>query len=133
MRIFITAAFTWSDNKNHIEKICSLVAQSGAQDFSFIRDRENYQKIYDDCHLLMKDATQEIEKSDALLLDVSDNPTTWRAIEAGIAYALGKKVIIIHLSTMQVRDSVKWIADIIIPYTTIEDIIEPLKKRHNTQ
>lgn len=61
----------------------------------------------------MQRTKQEIYKSDALIIDMTDKPTG-RAIEAGIAYALGKKVILIMKRGAQIKDTSRGIADLII-------------------
>ncbi len=127
MRIFITASF--GDSKENIERLCHAVKAAGFEDFCFIRDVENYQKMFDDPKELMQRAREEIKKSDALLIDMTDKPTG-RAIEAGIAYALGKRVIVIMKSGTKIKDTVRGIADEIIEYQEIEDISSALKKPH---
>lgn len=124
MRVFITASF--GDSKENIGKLCALVEAAGFEDFCFIRDVENYQKVFDDPKELMRRAREEIEKSDALLIDMTDKPTG-RAIEAGIAYALGKKIIVIMKKGTQVKDTARGIADVIIEYDDINDVAEGLK------
>jgi len=126
MKIFITASFKNGENKNEIEELCALVKEASFEDFCFIRDIENYQKVFHDSHELMSRAKSEIEKSDGLLIDMTGKPTG-RAIEAGIAYALGKKVIVIMKKGTIVKDTVLGIADVVVEYETIKDIVKPLK------
>jgi nucleoside 2-deoxyribosyltransferase len=75
----------------------------------------------------MKQAEAEIKKSDALLIDITDKPTG-RTLEAGMAYSLGKKIIVIMKRGTQIKDTMRGIADLIIEYDTIEDIAADLKK-----
>jgi nucleoside 2-deoxyribosyltransferase len=124
VRIFITSSF--GDSRESIEQLCSIARLAGFEDFSFIRDVENYQRIFNDPKELMHKAKDEIQKSDALLIDVTDKPTG-RAIEAGIAYALGKKVIVIMKRGMEIKDTTKGIADLVIEYDKIDDIAADLK------
>lgn len=124
MRIFITASF--GDSQKNIENLCSIVKAAGLEDFCFIRDVENYKKIFDDEKELMRKAKEEIQKSDALLIDMTEKPTG-RAIEAGMAYALGKKIIVIMKRGTQIKDTARGIADTIIEYDEIGDIKEGLK------
>lgn len=124
MRIFITSSF--GDSKEEIERLCSIVKSAGFEDFSFIRDIENYQKIFNDPKELMSRAREEIEKSDALLIDMTDKPTG-RAIEAGMAYALGKKIIVIMKKDTKIKDTTRGIADVVIEYDEVEDISSQLK------
>ncbi len=125
MKIYITAPFRNGENKKEIEELCSAVKQSGFEDFCFIRDIENYQKIFNDSHELMRRAKEEIEKCDALLIDY-DGPGNGRIIELGIAYALNKKIFLITKKGTIVKDTVAGVADEIIEYEKLEDIIESL-------
>ncbi len=125
-RIYITTSFKGIENKEETENLCSVVKKSGFLDFCFIRDVENYQKVFDNPKKLMKKALKEIKKSDFLLIDMSDKPTG-RAIEAGMAYTLGKKVVVIMKQGTQIKDTVRGIANIIIEYNLIEDITPKLQ------
>lgn len=124
MRIYITSSF--EDSRKEIERLCSIVKLAGFEDFSFIRDIENYEKIFDDPKRLMKSAEDEIKKSDALLIDMTDKPTG-RAIEAGMAYSLGKKIIVIMKRGTKIKDTTRGIANYIVEYDTIEDILFQFK------
>ncbi len=126
MKLFITASFQGDDNKKEIEHLCELVKMIGFEAFCFIRDVENYKKIFDDPQELMQRTRDEISKSDALLIDVTDKPTG-RAIEAGIAFALNKKVIVIAKKGTQMKDTTRGIASLVIEYDVIDDIVMPLK------
>lgn len=125
-KVFITASFQNGENKEEIEELCSLVKEAGFIDFCFIRDVENYQKIFDKPKDLMDRALEEIKKCDYLLIDMTDKPTG-RAIEAGIAYALNKKVIVIMKKGTQIKDTTKGIATTVIEYQDIKEITPELK------
>lgn len=125
MKLFITASFKEGKNKEEIEHLCSIVKESGFRDFCFIRDVENYQKIFDDPKELMTKAKKEIIDSDALLIDMTYKPTG-RAIEAGIAFSEEKKIITIMKKGTKIKDTTKGISDVIIEYENIEDIVKPL-------
>lgn len=127
MKIYITAPFKGKDNKKDIEELCSVVRKSGFEDFCFVRDIERYQKIFSDPHELMQRSREEIEKCDALLINY-DGPATGRMIEVGIAYTLGKKIILITKKGANIRDTIKGITDDIIEYEELEDIIGSLSK-----
>lgn len=126
MKIFITASFKEGKNKEEIEHLCSLIRQSGFRDFCFIRDIENYEKVFDDPKQLMNKAKKEIEKCDALLIDMTHKPTG-RAIEAGIAFAQNKKIIVIMKKGTLIKDTTRGISDAIIEYDNIQEIINPLE------
>lgn len=125
-RIFITVSFKNGINREEAEKLCSLVKQAGFEDFYFNRDIEKYQAIFTPSEL-MKKTLEEIHKSDYLLIDMTAKPTG-RAIEAGIAYALNKKVIVIMKRGTQIKDTVKGVAAEIIEYDAIREIVKPLSR-----
>ena len=125
MKLFITASFKGDENKQEIERICGLTKEAGFEDFCFIRDIENYQKTFSDGKKLMQRAKEEIGKSDALLIDLTNKPTG-RAIEAGIAFALNKKIIIIAQKGTTMKETATGIADLVIEYSLIADIVPPL-------
>ena len=124
MKVFITSSF--GDSQEEIEKLCLAVKSAGFEDFSFIRDVENYQKIFNYPKELMQRAKEEIKKTDALLIDMTDKPTG-RAIELGIAYALGKKIITIMKKGTKIKDTSRGVSDIIVEYDDIKDITPELK------
>jgi nucleoside 2-deoxyribosyltransferase len=126
MRLFITASFKEGTNKEEIEYLCSLIKKSGFEDFCFIRDVENYQKMFNDPKELMDRAREEIKKSDALLIDMTDKPTG-RAIEAGIAFAQNKKIISIMKKGTKIKDTTRGISDAVIEYEDIKEIVSPLR------
>jgi len=127
MKVFMTATFKDGENQLEIEHLCFLIKESGFQDFCFIRDIENYQKMFDDPKELMNKSKEEIEKCDVLLIDMTNKPTG-RAIEAGIAFAQNKKIISIMKKGTQIKDTVRGISNIIIEYDQIEDIVKPLNE-----
>ena len=127
MKLFITINFQKGDNKKEIEHLCELIKKAGFEDFCFIRDVENYKKIFDNPQELMRRTKEEISKSDVLLIDMTDKPTG-RAIEAGIAYALDKKVILIAKKGTRIKNIARGIASLVIKYDVINNIVTPLKK-----
>lgn len=129
MKIYITATFKGSDNRKYIEDLSSAVKKSGFEDFCFIRDVENYKKIFHDGQELMQRAMEEIKKSDALLVDFS-GPSHGRMIELGIAYAFNKKIVLITKKGTFVKETVLGVTDGIIEYEKLTDIIKPLSKLH---
>lgn len=124
MRVYITSSF--GDSPENIDKLCSIVRSAGFSDFSFIRDIEGYKKIFNDPKELMSRAAWEIKKSDALLIDMTNKPTG-RAIEAGLAYAWGKKIIVIMKRGTVIKDTTRGIADIIVEYDCLDDIYKGLR------
>lgn len=125
--MFITASYQGRENREEIEKLCLLVRQSGFEDFCFIRDIENYRHVFNNPKKLMKRAFDEIQKSDWLLIDMTDKPTG-RAIEMGIAFALSKKIVTIMKRGTTIKDTVRGVSQAVVEYGNIEDIVLSLKK-----
>jgi nucleoside 2-deoxyribosyltransferase len=125
MKLFITHTFKGLENKPEIENLCRIVAQSGWQDYSFVRDAENYTKKFSSPKEMMLGAKKAISECDALLFDLTD-PSVGKAIEAGIAFQLEKKIIVIVKKDAEKRNTILGIADIFIEYDQIEDIEIPL-------
>jgi len=127
MKIFITSSFRGFDNKEEIENLCRIVRKAGFEDFCFIRDIEHYEKTFSNSKELMKRAKEEISKCDALLFNATKKSTV-RAIEVGIAYSMGKKIIVIMKEGTKIKDTLQGIADIVITYGEINDVSESLSK-----
>lgn len=130
-RLFITASYQGDRNRLEIERLCALVRQAGFADFCFVRDVEDYRPVFDDPAELMQRALQEIKASDYLLIDLSSRSSgapTGRLYEAGIAYALGVKVIVIARKGAPLKDTTRGIAAAIIEYDQLEDIVVPLSR-----
>ena len=123
MKIYITAPFRDWENKDKIEYLCSIIRQSGFEDYCFVRD----EKIFDDEYEMMRRAKEKIEKCKVLLIDY-DWPTHGRMIEIGMAYAMNKKIIVITKKWTRIKDTVRGVSDSIIEYKNIEDIIAPMSK-----
>lgn len=127
MKMYITSRFKGAENKNEIEELCEAVKTAGIQDFSFVRDIENYQKTFDDPKELWNRSLEEIKKCDALLIDVSDSPTGGRVIETGIAYALGKPVVTICKNDTTYKDLYNGLSDLVIRFDSYPEITLILK------
>jgi nucleoside 2-deoxyribosyltransferase len=126
MKIYITARFKGLDNKPELEALCATVKRSGMDDFCFIRDVENYQHTFDDPQELWSRALAEVVACDALLIDVSDNPSSGRVVEVGIAYALRKPIFVIIRKGVEYKEMYDGLATRVIEYGNYEDIVAPL-------
>ena len=128
MKVYIAARFKGAENKPEIESLCAAVRASGLKDFCFIRDVENYEKtFFDNQQGLWVRALQEMNACDAFLIDISDQPSGGRVIEAGIAYALKQPIFVLVKSGVQYKEIYDGIAALVITYDDYSDIIEPLK------
>lgn len=126
LKMMVTASFHGAENRKEIEYLCSLVRKSGFEDICFIRDVENYEHIFDNPKDLMARALEEIKKCDYLLIDMTDKPTG-RAIEARMAYTLRKMVVVIMKKGTVIKDTTRGIADAVIEYENLEDIVLKLR------
>lgn len=127
MKVCITTRFSSAaKSKDSIEQLCAAVRAAGMQDFCFVRDVENYQKVFDNPKDLWQRAKQEITGCDALLIDVSDSPTGGRVVEAGMAFAINMPIFVIAKTGTQYKPAFDGIATKIIFYDKFDDITAQL-------
>jgi nucleoside 2-deoxyribosyltransferase len=127
MKVYVTARFkNATKNKPDIEALCAAVRSAGIEDFSFIRDIENYEKIFDDPRELWERSREELEKCDGLLIDISDSPSGGRVIEAGMAYGLKLPVFVVVKNDIDYKEVYDGIATKVIRYDTFDDLAAPL-------
>lgn len=123
MKIYITAPFREENNKDEIENMCAIIRKYGFEDYCFVRD----EKAFDDEYEMMKRAKEEVANCEVLLIDYN-GPTHGRMIELGMAYAMGKKIIVITKKGTYIKETVKGVSNSIIEYEKLEDIIQPMSK-----
>jgi nucleoside 2-deoxyribosyltransferase len=129
MKVYVTSRYkNAAENKDEIESLCKAVRDAGLIDFSFIRDVEHYQKKFDDPKGLWERAYDELRTCEMVLIDVSDNPTGGRIVEAGMAFALRKPVVMVKKQGVKHKDLFDGIADTIIEYKDYADLSEQLKQ-----
>lgn len=128
MKVYVASRFKAGDNRRAIEQLCESVRGAGMKDFSFIRDIENYEHTFDNPKELWQRSYDELGACDALLVDVSDNPSGGRMIEIGIAYALHKRIFITVRKGTHYKNVFKGVATAIIEYETHKDLTRQLKK-----
>ena len=129
MRLYVTATFRGAENRAEIEALCALVEAAGWESFCFVRDIEHWEHVFDDPADLMQRSLREIMRCDALLLDMASKPTG-RAIEAGMAFATGRRVIVILPRGLPIKATVRGIADAVIEYGPLADIVPRLARLH---
>lgn len=124
MKVYVTSRFKGStDNKAEIEKLCQAVRNAGMNDFHFIRDIENYQpNTFNSQTDLWKSAKEHLKDCDALLIDISDNPSGGRLVEAGMAYALNMPIYVISKKGTDYKDFYSGIAESLFEYEQLDDI-----------
>ncbi len=128
MKVYVTTRFKGADNKQGIETLCAAVRAAKMRDFSFVRDVENYKKTFDNPKDLWARAFDEIGACDALLVDVSDRPAGGRLVEAGMAYALRKPVIVTKRHGIDHKPLFDGIAATVITYKDHADLTRQLIK-----
>jgi len=128
MKVYITARFKGArEQREAIEAVCKAVREAGLEDFCFIRDIEHYENIFDDPKELWQRAYEELRACDALLIDVSDAPTTGRVIEAGMAFAWNLPIFVLAKHGIDYKDAYDGIATTIIRYNSLADVTRALK------
>ena len=128
MKVYIATRYKGAENRHEVEQLSKAVRNAGLHDFSFVRDVENYKQTFDDPKELWRRAYDEIGACDAFLVDVSDNPTGGRLVEAGMAYAMGKTVIVIKRHGVHHKQLFDGIARTVITYDNYEDLAKQLKR-----
>ena len=124
MKLFITISFRKGKNQEEIEHLCSIVRKAGFEDYCFARDKEiTFTNPYE----MMASVTEEIEKCEALLFDATV-PSISRAVETGIAYHAGKKIIVIAKKGSEIKNPLKGVTDAVIEYDVIDDIEPELNR-----
>ena len=122
MKVCITTRFKGNENKDDIIELCAAVRAAGMEDFSFIRDIEHYQKTFNDPKELWQRAREEVKKCDALLVDISDNPSGGRVLETGMAYALDKPIFVLIKNGLEYKDIYDGVSTVVIKYNTYADV-----------
>lgn len=127
-KIFI--AGPWRQKKYQIilENIRDILGEMGYKTVIGAKDIDNYGKIRMPGHLFWKKAVNEIKNSDVLMIDMRKAGTGFgRVIEAGIARAFNKKIILLYPPKFKTDECLEEIADKIIPYKNLKDLQKKLK------
>jgi hypothetical protein len=129
MKIYVTARFKGLENKADIEALCAAVRHAGHQDYCFIRDVEHYQKVFNTPKEVWDRTKLELKTCEALLIDISDNPSGGRVIEAGMAFALDMPIYVaVHLG-IDYKPVYDGIATKVITYSSLAEITAGLQQK----
>lgn len=128
MKVYVTARFKGKENKAEIDELCSAVKAAGMTDVCFVRDVEHYKHTFDDPKDLWARVYDEINACEAILIDVTDHPTGGRLVEAGMAFALKKRIFIVMRRGTEYKDVLNGIASTVIEYETHKHLTKELKK-----
>lgn len=108
-------------NRNDIDSICSVLHNDGIQTICIARDIEKWGEVYFSSKELMQITFEEIDKSDFVVLEMSDKGVGL-GIEAGYTAAKKKPLIVLIKSGLELSNTMQGIADIVITYTHPEEI-----------
>lgn len=124
MRAYLAIKY-YSDlkNKELIENITETLKAIGIDAFVFARDIENYQISNLTPEELMKRAFEEIEKSDLLIIEASEQ-SIGIGIEAGYAYTKKIPVYLIAKKDTYVSGSIKGISKKCVFYENMDDLLK---------
>jgi nucleoside 2-deoxyribosyltransferase len=128
MKVYVSTRYKGSESRHEVERLTKAVRGAGLKDFSFVRDVEKYKHVFDDPKKLWARTKDEIGACDALLIDVSDHPSGSRLVEAGMAYALGKTVIVVKHHDATHKAVFDGISSVVITYSDDMDLMKQLKR-----
>lgn len=130
MKMYVTSRFKdATTHKDDIEHLCRAVKTAGYDDFSFIRDIEQFNPHHFATQQEVWQASLDsLRQCDALLIDVSDQPSGGRNVEVGMAYALGMPIFVIVRRGTPYKSFYDGVATKVIVYNTIDDIVSELPK-----
>jgi hypothetical protein len=123
VKVFVTANYSFK-TADSIKELCEVVQLAGHEPFCFATA---YPPI-EDPKKLMSLAKKELLTCEGLIYDATDNDSVGRLLEAGIAYAAGKVVIVIAKNGTLLKPTLEGVASAVIYYSNIKDLVEPLKK-----
>jgi len=131
-KVFIAGAFRKKKYQIFLESIEKILKAKGYRTVIGARDIDNYCKIPIERNLFWKKIIKEIKSSDMLLVDMKNVGTGFgRVIEAGIAKALGIKVILLYPARFKTDECLEEIADKIISYKTLKSLENKLRELKN--
>lgn len=123
-KIFFSYSFANRNSYEDFHKEMKKYFQSkGVEIFAFVFD---FQDPLDD-HILMTAALNEIDKSDMVLVELS-NKSVGVGLEAGYAKAKGKIIGYLYKNGSDLQQTVNGIADYLIPYDLSGDVISWFEK-----
>jgi nucleoside 2-deoxyribosyltransferase len=128
VKVYITARYKGTENKESIEALCAAVRDAGLKDFCFVRDVEHYKHVFDNSKELWAKTYDELAACDMLLIDVSDYPTGGRLIETGMAYALKIPIVVIKKPGTEYKEFFDGVSEKVIEYDSYKDLSHQLKK-----
>lgn len=127
MKVFIPARFSEdSDNKSHVDMLCKAVKQAHMEPFCFVRDVQHYKDTLGDEKKLWQRIYDELGACDALMIDVTNDPSSGQLVEVGIAFALRKPVIVVKKRGAKHKPVIQGVSSTVIEYEDVEDLAKQL-------
>jgi len=127
-KVFIAGPFRRKKDQLVLEGIQKTLTRVGYKIFIGAKDIDNYGKIHMSRPLFWKRIINEIKSSDVIIINLRSVGTGFgRAIEAGIAKAFNKRVILLYPPKFKTDRCLEEIADKIITYKTLDDLQKKLK------
>ena len=120
----------YEDNRNRdkINSIDETLQNAGIQTVCIVRDIEKWGNIRLSSQELMKITFEEIDKSDFVVLEMSEKGVGL-GIEAGYAVAKNKPLIILIKNGLKLSNTMLGVADIVIHYDHPREIKIPLHNK----
>lgn len=127
MKVFIPARFSEdSDNKSHVDMLCKAVKQAHMEPFCFVRDVQHYKDTLGDEKALWQRIYDELGACDALMIDVTNDPSAGQLVEVGMAFALRKPVVVVKKRGTKHKPVIKGVSSTIIEYDDVDDLAKQL-------
>jgi len=113
----------YEDNRNRdeIDSLAAVLKNDGIETICIARDVEKWGDVQLSSQELMKTTFEEIDKSDLVVLEMTEKGVGL-GIEAGYAAAKGKPLVVLAKDEQKLSNTVRGIADIVIIYSQPEEI-----------
>jgi nucleoside 2-deoxyribosyltransferase len=108
-------------NKNEIDSLSAAFRNDGIETICIARDLEEWGDVHLSSQELMKITFEEIDKSDFVVLEMSEKGVGL-GIEAGYASAKGKPLVVLIRDGQELSNTLQGIADVVITYCQPEEI-----------
>lgn len=127
--MYVTSRFKGAaESRDQITALCLVVRNAGFEDFSFIRDVEDFDPNHFGTQTeVWEESLKHLRACDALLIDVSDAPSGGRNVEVGMAYALGIPIYVIVRRGVAHKGFYDGVSQAVIVYDDLVDVTEQLK------
>ncbi|MFA5877766.1 MAG: nucleoside 2-deoxyribosyltransferase [Candidatus Staskawiczbacteria bacterium] len=121
MKFFIGIKYK-KESMDLIPQIKDIIKSLGHESYCFATDAGNIENEKE----MMKMAFEKIEESDVVLLE-SSGFSFGVGIEAGYAFAKGKKIITIVKDTEETSNTLKGVSDHYVMYKNFEELEEKIR------